>query len=77
LESKDIGFRKAEFVAKTQFLLVAIAMVLQHFPLNPTISSVRVLQITALHTESLVEGGKERKYCLQMPSIIDVKKQTV
>ena len=29
--------------------------------LNQTISSVRALQITAVHTESLVEGVDERK----------------
>ena len=47
LEFKDVGFRKAEFVAKTQFLLVAFAMILKHSPLKPTISSVSGLQITA------------------------------
>ena len=30
---------------------------LGHYPLNATKSSVRVLQITAEYTESLVEGG--------------------
>ena len=60
MESKDVGFRKAEFVGKTQFLLVAFVMILKHSPLKPTISSVSVLQITAAHAESLVEGDKER-----------------
>ena len=32
-------------------------LLILHSPLKPTISSVRVLQITAEHTESLVEGG--------------------
>ena len=32
-------------------------MYMYHFPLNPTISSVSVLQITTEQTESLVEGG--------------------
>ena len=32
-------------------------MYMYHFPLNPTISLVSVLQITTEQTESLVEGG--------------------
>ena len=40
---KDIGISKFEFVV--------------HSPLNTAISSVRILQITAERTESLVESG--------------------
>ena len=38
------------------FLQFEFNRLIKHSPLNPIISSVRVLQITALRMESLVEG---------------------
>ena len=44
-----------------------------HSPLNPTISSASVLQITAVHAESLVwdgldEGGSKAGWCFKKKS---------
>ena len=38
-------------------MILQLLQIWDHFPLNATISSVSVLQITAERTESLVEGA--------------------